>query len=198
MGSRAIEDLGPKPRRRCVERIAARHTKGDGMIPWNQRHLIDAAIVGAFGFCEVAFLETRAGMIGSVDFDRKTFVEPRLKLRIFGVDHVGHDAHRSAAIDLFEAIEDRSQVTLVPGRVSHVVYGENNHRVDSWLTNPLRCDELREVLIDVIGIESVIEVSESIGLGSRRSERTMDRRFVLRRSDVRQKAKPEYDANNSK
>ena len=79
-----------------------------------------------------------------VDFQRKTFRQPGLKLRIGRWRLITHDAHRAAAIDLLERFEHRPQISLVFGCLTQVVDRDDDDRLDSFLTDPLWRREPRQ------------------------------------------------------
>ena len=76
-------------------------------------------------------------MINRVDFQAQSFLQPLLQVWILRIDLTGHDAHRRAAVDAFQAIENRPQEGfpfLVP---AHVVNGENDDRLNSFFADCL-------------------------------------------------------------
>ena len=108
-------------------------------------------------------------MIGRVAFEAQSLLQPRLKLRIVGLDRVGHDADRRAAVDLLESLQDRPQIRLVLGRVAHVVDGQHDHALDAFRTNPLRRDELREILVRIPDLVRV-EIRQPVAIARQRED----------------------------
>ena len=145
VGGRLVENLGEEPGAERVLRVATGHPERDGAVAGDPMQEVDAAVDGRFGRGEVAVLEERARVGEGVDFERKALLEPRLEPRVVGLDRAGHDADRGAAVDRLEAVEDRAEERLVPGRVAHVVDRQDDHRVDPVLADPLRGRQLGEV-----------------------------------------------------
>ena len=102
-------------------------------------------------------------MINRVDFQAQSFLQPLLQVWILRIDLTGHDAHRRAAVDAFQAIENRPQEGfpfLVP---AHVVNGENDDRLDSFFADPLRRHQLGKGARNVIGIQ-FIQIGQSVSI----------------------------------
>jgi len=88
-------------------------------------------------------------------------------MRLLGVDRIAHDTHGSAAIDLLEAFEDRSQVCFVGFVVSHVVDGEHYDSVDTFFADPLGSGKFRIGSIRVVNVAEFVQDGELLRRGRR-------------------------------
>ena len=102
-------------------------------------------------------------MIDRVTFDAQPFPEPALQLRIIRLDVTRHDADRGAAVDLLEPIQDRPQVLFVLRRISHVVDRQHDDGFDAFFADPLRRDELREILVRIPRI-AFVEIRQTVAV----------------------------------
>src|SRR5262245_56127333 len=102
-------------------------------------------------------------MIDRVALQAQALLEPGLKLRVLRVHGAGHDADRSAAVDLLQSAQDRPQEGLVLLRVLHVVDAEDDNGLDVLIANPHRRRQLGEGVRRVVGID-LIEIGEAVAL----------------------------------
>jgi len=102
-------------------------------------------VISLPGLRQVTLLQAGTGVIDSMDIDIEAFLKPPCQARILGVDLVGHDADRCPPVDLFQPLEDWTQVALVTGSVPHVINRQNDDRFDSHFPDPLRCRQFREL-----------------------------------------------------
>src|SRR5262245_13673689 len=97
-----VEDQGIEARADGVPRVAAGHAKGDGAVARDLTQEIDAVVVRLARRLEVALLEQGARMGQGVDIEVDPLLDPALELGCLRVDAAGHDADRSAAVDVLE------------------------------------------------------------------------------------------------
>ena len=102
-------------------------------------------------------------MIDRVTFNAQSFPEPALKLGIIRLDVTCHDTDGGSAVDLLQPIQDRSQVLFVLRRIAHVVNAEHNHGLDTFLTDPLRSDELRKIRMRIPWI-AFVEIRKAVAV----------------------------------
>jgi len=108
------------------------------MIAGNLFQQTDAAEIGVCSRIEIRAREDRTGMRQRVHFQRKPFFDPGFVLGIGRIDRVAHDADWRASIDLFEAINDRTQHDLIRPRLPHIIDRENDHGLHAAFADPLR------------------------------------------------------------
>lgn len=137
---RRVKNLGEEARAEAVDGVATRHAKGDRAGIRDLAQEIDATVDRFRSSIEIFAGEQWAGMAKSVNFNGEAFGEPGLQLRIRGIDFAGHDAHGSAAIDLFEPVQDGAQESLVFFGVLHVIDSEDDNGVNAGFADPLRGD----------------------------------------------------------
>ncbi len=155
------EDLGVKPRAHRVERIAARHAKCNWFVARNLSQHVHATVVRGFGLSEIAAVEEWARMVDGVDFDAEPFVNPGPQLWVIRLHATRHDADGSTAIDLLQALKDRTQITFVLCRVAHVVDRQDHDGFNTVFTDPLRSGQLREPGMWIPRVV-VIEVGQAV------------------------------------
>src|SRR5262245_40933402 len=119
------------------------------MIAGNGVHQVNPAMHRLGRHNEIGFCQTRAGMRQRVDFEREPFLEPALELFVLWINLYGHDAHRGAAINLFETFQNWAEEGLIFLEISHVVYRKSYHRFNAGLAHPLWRYELRKIRPDV-------------------------------------------------
>ena len=166
-GTGLVEDLGEEAGADRVERVAARHAEGDRLVAGDPVHQVDAAVIGPRGLGEVALLQARAGVGQRVDLEREALLQPPLEPRVLGVDLVGHDADRRAAVDRLEPVQDRPEICLVHGRVAHVVDREHDDGLDARLADPLRRGQPGEVAVGIVRVDLKAE-GRAVAVGRRR------------------------------
>src|SRR5207244_11109037 len=104
------------------------------------------------------------GILHGMDFEIKPFLEPVLKMRLVRFDIVAKNAHRAAAINLFETLKHRTQYSFEGLAVSaHVVYAQKDCAFDARFANPLRGRQLGKFHSHVEWI-ALIEIGEAIGI----------------------------------
>ena len=103
-------------------------------------------------------------MVHRVDFKGQPLLDPFLQMRILRLERIAKDADRRAAIDLFQAIQDRAEDGFIFGRRPHIIDGEDDNRFHTWLTHPLRRSEPRKRAADVKWIVR-FEMEESVAFG---------------------------------
>src|SRR4051812_44137798 len=104
-----VKKLGIEARAWAIHRIATGHPKGHGLIAWDAVHQFYATMVRSRCRGKISLRQAWAWMGQRVDFQRESFLEPGLELRLLRVYGNRHDAHWSAAIDLLQPFQDRAQ-----------------------------------------------------------------------------------------
>ena len=164
LGRRLVEDFREEPGTDRVHRIAAGHAERHGPSDGARPKQVDAAVVRGLGLGKVVAVEARAGMVVRVSLHGHPLLQPRRQLRIVRIDARGHHAHRGAAVDLLQPLDNRPQEGLVPGRLTHVVDREHDHRFHARFPNPLRRDQLRRIQAHVVRVAELVEVSQTIAV----------------------------------
>src|SRR5205814_1820027 len=96
-----------------------------------------------------------------MNFQRQSLLEPGLELRIGDIVRIAKNANRRATIDLFQALQDRTENGFVFRSVPQIIDGQDDHRFHSRLAHPLRRRELGELQVNVKGI-TLVEVSQTV------------------------------------
>ena len=158
-----IEQLGKESRAGAVDRIATRRAKGAGAVAGNLINQINPAKVSIGDGSEIVARENRTRMRERMDFEGQAFRKPLLILRLLGIQLVAKNADGRAAINLFEALQNRAKKSFVRRGRPHVIHGENDDGFNARFANPLRRGETGELELDVKRI-GIIEVGEAIGV----------------------------------
>ena len=147
-----------------VLRITTGRAKGDRKVIFDIIQQIDATVVGVFRRDKIPSAKDGAGMAEGVDLNCNAFLQPLLQVWLGRGDRVAKNTNRCAAVDFFEAFEDRAAVALVPAVLAHVVDSQRDHCLHAFLTHPLWRGELREIEAYVERVFS-IEIGQAVGGG---------------------------------
>src|SRR5262245_48364217 len=100
-------------------------------------------------------------MFDGMNFNRKPLLQPFVRLLVRYWNGSSHDRNRGTSIDLFKAVQDRTQKGLVLGGLSHVVDGQDDDCLDALFTDPLRGHQFRKMSSNIEWI-SAVEIGKPV------------------------------------